>query len=340
MTGPGPDPRELLPDEAAEAIRSAAFPDWVEPMLATLTDEPFSDPDWIYERKLDGVRVLAFKDGDDVRLYSRNRKDQNVRYPELVEALDGLDGSFVVDGEVGAFDGDVTSFSKLQARSQIQDPREARAADVDVYYYLFDILHLDGRDVTAVALRQRKHLLREALAFEDPLRFTPHRNEDGRAFLEEACGQGWEGLIAKDAASAYAHSRSRKWLKLKCVSRQELVVGGFTDPEGERVGFGALLVGHYRDGQLIYAGKVGTGYDDDTLRRLRHRLDRLERRTQPFDEPEEITEQGVHWVKPELVAEIGFTEWTEDGKLRHPRFLGLRDDKDPEDVVRERPEGR
>ena len=331
------DPAEILPEEARADLVEAEFPGWTDPMLATLTDDPFSDPDWIYERKLDGVRVLAFKDGDEVQLYSRNRKDQNVRYPELVEAIAALDGSFVVDGEVVAFEGDVTSFSKLQDRSQIQDAEEARQSDVDVFYYLFDILHLDGRDVTGVALRHRKHLLRQAFDYTDPLRFTTHRNEEGQAFLEEACDAGWEGLIAKDASSEYVHSRSRKWLKFKCVNRQELVIGGFTDPEGERIGFGALLVGYYDDDRLVYAGKVGTGYDDDTLRRLRDRMDGLERETQPFDEPDEIAEKGAHWITPELVGEVGFTEWTDDGKLRHPRFIGLREDKAPEDVVRERP---
>ncbi|MFO7892234.1 MAG: non-homologous end-joining DNA ligase [Longimicrobiales bacterium] len=332
------DPREILGDEARDALEEAGFPDWTAPMLATLTDQPFSDPGWIYERKLDGVRVLAFKDGSDVQLLSRNRKDQNVRYPELVEALEGRDGSFVVDGEVVAFEGDVTSFSRLQGRSQIQDPEEARASEIDVYYYLFDILHIDGYDVTAVELRHRKRLLREALEYGDPIRFTSHRNEEGEAFLAEACDAGWEGLIAKDASSTYVHSRSKKWLKLKCVQSQELVIGGFTDPEGERVGFGALLVGYYEGDDLVYAGKVGTGYDDDTLRRLRDRMDSLERKTQPFDRPEEIGEKDAHWITPELVGEIGFTEWTDDGKLRHPRFLGLRDDKAPEDVVRERPD--
>ncbi len=331
------DPTEILGEDARDALEEAGFPDWVDPMLATLTDRPFSDPGWIYERKLDGVRVLAFKDGEDVQLYSRNRKDQNVRYPELVEALEALDGSFVVDGEVVAFEGSVTSFSKLQDRSQIQSAEEARASDVDVFYYLFDIMHLNGRDVTAVALRHRKHLLREALDHADPIRFTTHRNEEGETYLEEACRDGWEGLIAKDASSPYLHSRSRKWLKLKCVHQQELVIGGFTEPEGERIGFGALLVGYYDGGDLVYAGKVGTGYNHETLRRLRDRMDSLERETRPFDEPAEIREKDVHWITPELVGEFGFTEWTDHGKLRHPRFLGLREDKAPEDVVREEP---
>lgn len=330
------DPAEILAGEAVDALREERLPDWTEPMLATLAGDPFSDPGWIYERKLDGVRVLAFKAGSDVRLLSRNRKDQNVRYPELVEALEARDGSFILDGEVVAFDGDVTSFSKLQDRSQIQDPHEARRSDVDVFYYVFDILHLNGYDVTGVALRHRKQLLRESLDWADPVRFTVHRNEDGEAFLEEACRKGWEGLIAKDAASTYVHARSRKWLKFKCVHRQELVIGGFTEPRGERIGFGALLVGYYDGDALRYAGKVGTGFDDETLRRMRDRLERLGRKTSPFADPGDASGQGVHWVTPKLVAEVGFTEWTDDGKLRHPRFVGLRDDKAAEDVVRER----
>ena len=167
------------------------------------------------------------------------------------------------------------------------------------------------------------------------MRYTPHRNERGEAYLEEACGKGWEGLIAKDARSKYEHRRSRKWLKLKCVNRQELVIGGFTEPRGSREGFGALLVGHYAHGRLRYAGKVGTGYDEDTLERLGARLRRLERSSSPF--AGEIREDGAHFVRPELVGEFGFTEWTGEGKLRHPRFLGLRTDKRPRDVRRERP---
>ena len=167
------------------------------------------------------------------------------------------------------------------------------------------------------------------------VRFTSHRNEEGEAYHREACEKGWEGVIAKDARAPYVHSRSKKWLKLKCGHRQELVVGGFTEPEGERTGFGALLLGYYDGDDLLYAGKVGTGFDDDTLESLRERLDSLERDTPPYAEGEDLPRKGVHWVTPKLVAEIGFTEWTEDHRLRHPRFLGLRRDKEAEEVVRE-----
>lgn len=332
------NPFAPLSDDMRRKLRKAKHPDWVQPMLATLTDEPFSDEDWIYERKLDGVRCLAFRDGDRVRLLSRNRKPQNATYPELVEAISAQKArDFVADGEIVAFEGSLTSFSRLQRRMKLADPDRVRRSGVAVFFYLFDLVHLEGRDTTRLPLRDRKALLGRALRFEDPLRSSAHRNAGGEAYLEEACRKGWEGLIAKRADSAYVHRRSQDWLKFKCVTRQEMVVGGWTDPRGGRVGLGALLVGTYEGGELRYAGKVGTGFDDQTLGALRDRLSSLERKSCPFADPDGIPEKGVHWASPRLVAEVGFTEWTADGKLRHPRFLGLRRDKDPKDVVRERP---
>lgn len=332
-------PFDILPHAAVDVLEEAEVPEWTSPMLATLTDEPFSDPDWIYERKLDGVRLLVFrKGGGDVRLVTRNRKNRNSAYPEIAEALeDSEPGDFVLDGEVVTFDGDVTSFSRLQPRMNLQDPGDARRTGIEVFLYLFDVLHLEGYDVTRVELRQRKALLESAIRYHDPIRFTSHRNEDGEAFLEEACRKGWEGLIAKRASSSYVHSRSKDWLKLKCVHQQEFVIGGFTDPRGERIGLGALLIGHFDEEGLRYAGKVGTGFDDETLARLSDRLASIERKTTPFHEEKGLPSDGVHWVTPKLVCEVGFTEWTGDGRLRHPRYRGLRHDKDPEDVVRERP---
>jgi len=308
-------------------------PDWMAPMLAVLTDERFSHPDWIFERKLDGERVLAFRDGDRLRLMTRNRNLVNDTYPELAEALaDQPAQDFVADGEVVAFEGDVTSFSRLQGRMQIRDAVKARQSGIAVYLYLFDLLHFDGHDLTGLPLRKRKSLLRSALRFDDPVRFTPHRNAEGEAFFAEACDKGWEGLIAKDARATYSQSRSRHWLKFKCGHGQELVIGGFTEPQGERIGFGALLLGYYDNEKLRYAGKVGTGFDDDFLRSFRERLDTRRRETSPFDD---TVDEDATWVRPDLVAEIGFTEWTGGGKLRHPRFLGLRRDKDARDVTRE-----
>ncbi len=330
--------RDNLDDQERERLEAASHPDWLAPMKATLTDKRFSDPNWIYERKLDGERLLAFRDGDRVRLLTRNRKSANGTYPELVEALERQPvDDFVLDGEVVAFQDEVTSFSRLQQRMQIDDPDEARATGIAVRFYVFDLPYFDGQVLDALPLRARKALLKRSFEFDDTLHFTPHVNEDGEARFEHACEKGWEGIIAKRGDSEYRHSRSRDWLKFKCGQGQELVIGGFTEPEGERVGFGALLVGaHDDEGRLRYAGKVGTGYDDDFLDDFRKRLDEIATDDCPFvDRP---PENAATWVEPEFVGEFGFTEWTEDGKLRHPRFLGLRRDKDPEDVVRERPD--
>lgn len=314
------------------------------PMLATLEHEAFSHPDWIYERKLDGERCLVVKEGRDVTLFSRNGKELNNAYPELAEAFAEQDGSFVVDGEIVAFEGSVTSFARLQPRMQVRDPEEARDSGVAVYFYAFDMLEREGEDFTDKPLDERKSALKKAIDYKAPIRFTPHRNEHGEAYLAQACDKGWEGLIAKDRHSKYVHRRSRKWLKFKCTARQEFVIGGFTEPHGERIGFGALLVGYYetRGGDTLrYAGKVGTGYDDDTLKSLHGRMQKLERATPPFTpfEGERLPDKGTTWITPSLVCEAGFTEWTgppgSPAKLRHPRFLGLRRDKDPKDVVRE-----
>jgi len=295
-------------------------------MLATLTDNRFSDPGWIFERKLDGERALAFCDGDCIRLLTRNGKMLNDAYPELVDAIAGQRyADFVAGGEIVAFDGNISSFSRLQQRMQITDAEKARASTVPVYYYLFDLPYLEGHDLSALPLRERKKLLKQVFDFSDAVRFTPHRNSDGEALLKEDCDRGWEGLIAKRADALYRHSRSTDWLKLKCGHGQEFVIGGFTEPHGSRIGFGALR----------YPGKVGTGFDDDFLRGFRDRLNGLVRDTSSF--ADEVQEETATFVIPDLVAEIGFTEWTDAGKWRHPRFLGLRDDKAPRNVVRERP---
>jgi len=331
------EPLSALPEDQRKLLRRRSHPDWVPPMLATLTEDYFSHPEWIYERKLDGVRLLAFRNGPKVRLLSRNRLEDNGAYPEIAEALEKQPHTdFVADGEVVAFEGRQTSFARLQGRMHFRDPRRSRASRIAIKFYAFDLLHLDGHDLTRLPLRARKSVLRRALRFEDPLRFLTHRVERGEAYLEEACGKGWEGVIAKRGSAPYTHGRSKDWLKFKCVADQELVIGGFTEPGGSRRGFGALLVGYYDDGAFVYAGKVGTGYNERTLADLRRRLDELERQDTPFDRGT-LPRKGVHWVEPRLVAQIGFTEWTGDGRLRHPRFQGLRRDKDPRRVVRDRP---
>ncbi|MFD8494515.1 non-homologous end-joining DNA ligase [Amycolatopsis sp. NPDC059657] len=311
-------------------------PGWREPVLATLTDRRFSSAGWLFERKLDGVRAICSRDGGTPVLWSRTKKVMDGAYPEIVEALAAQGGPrFVADGEIVAFDGRQTSFAKLQPRIHLTDPERAAATGIKVYYYLFDLLYFDKYDTTTLPLRQRKALLKDAFDFEDPLRYANHRNADGEQFFAEACGKGWEGVIAKRADSPYRPGRSPDWLKFKCSSGQEFVLGGFTDPQGARRGFGALLLGYYQDGALRYAGKVGTGFDDRTLLSLHAELEGLEQAKPPFADP--VREKGAHWVRPELVAQIEFAEWTPEGKLRHPRYLGLRADKKPADVVRERP---
>jgi bifunctional non-homologous end joining protein LigD len=316
-----------LSAEERELVAAAPAPRTAGAMKAVLTDERFSDPNWVFERKLDGIRCIAIRAGDKLQLLSRNDLSQNQRYPELVEALAAERcEEFAVDGEVVAFDGSQTSFARLAQRHQRYVP---------VFLYVFDVLWLAGHDVRRLPLRTRKRLLRSALQFHGPVRWTQYRNGDGKALFEEACRKGWEGLIAKRADSPYVTTRSRDWLKLKCEHGQELVIGGYTEPRGARVEFGALLLGYYRDGRLEYAGKVGTGFDTGTLHELGAQLRKLNRDKSPFAEAHTIKERHATWVEPKLVAQIGFTEWTRDGRLRHPRFLGLRDDKAAADVVRE-----
>jgi len=313
-------------------------PAWLDPELATLTQERFSDPAWIYERKLDGERCLAFRAGSQVRLMTRNQKEDTGTYPEIAGALAAQKAdSFIVDGEIVAFEGSQTRFARLQQRLGVRHPGQALRDEVPVYFYIFDVLWAGDRDVRPLPLRERKSLLQGQLTFDDPLRFTAYRDTEGEAYYREACARGWEGVIAKRADAPYRGGRSRDWLKFKCENGQEFVIGGFTDPQGSRTGFGALLLGYYDPGgQLIYAGKVGTGFSQRTLDSLHEALTALERDRPAFDGCR-LPRSRVHWVEPRLVGQVGFSEWTTDGQLRHPRFQGLRNDKDPAEVVRETP---
>jgi DNA ligase D-like protein (predicted ligase) len=322
-----------IPDSVRACLRNERVPQWRAPTLATLTDERFSDPDWIFERKLDGVRCLAFRNGRSVRLLSRNRQPLNGTYPELVDALAAQTCSkFVVDGEIVAFEGRRTSFARLQGRLGLTNPDEARSAGIPVFYYLFDLMHLDGQTTIELPLLWRKRLLRRMFQFDDPLRYTTHRVGDGESAFAAACRRGDEGVIAKLADAPYAGKRSSTWLKFKCSHDQEFVIVGYTAPKGSRVGLGALLLGYHDGDDLRYAGKVGTGFDTATLRSLHKRLSGTEH-NEPTVDGAKVA--GAHWVRPISVAQVAFSEWTRDGKLRHPRYLGLRTDKSPDEVVRE-----
>ena len=282
------------------------FPDWVEPMAATLTKERFTGPEWIFERKLDGIRVLAFRDGAEVRLLSRNRLPQEM--PQIARAIAGLPvRDVILDGEVTWGGGKVA-------------------------YHVFDIMWLDGREVMSLPLEDRRGLL-AVLPLLAPLQRVESL-EDSKPW-DRACAEGWEGVIAKRRGSVYEHRRSPHWLKMKCELAQELVVGGFTDPQGGRVGLGALLVGYFEDHEFVFAGKVGTGFDTKLLLDLRARLDALEMPKTPFTKAVGLPRLRAHWVRPEIVVQVAFIEWTVHGKLRHSRLLGLRTDKDALDVAKE-----
>jgi DNA ligase D-like protein (predicted ligase) len=292
-------------------------------MKAVLTQDRPAGPEWVFERKLDGIRCLAVKEGGRTRLYSRNELSLDGRYPALAAALDAdpADG-FVVDGEAVAFVGGRDRFGGGEG--------------AELFLYVFDVLFAGGRDVRSLALEDRRAVLEDLLELRDPLRLTEQATGDGEALLARACEEGWEGLIAKRLGTPYVSTRSRDWLKLKCTRAQELVIGGFTAPRGSRTDLGALLVGHFEGDRLRYAGKVGTGFTRATLLDLSQRLAPLVRATSPFA-PEKAIPRAATWVEPQLVAQIAFMEWTGDGRLRHPSFLGLRFDKAAREVVREEP---
>jgi DNA ligase D-like protein (predicted ligase) len=307
-------------------------------MLATLTDRRFSDPEWLYERKLDGERCSGtFQDGT-VRLRSRTHHDLTSTYPEVAAAMGALKGEVMLDGEVVAFDNGKDSFTRLQSRLGLRNPPPALVAQVPVVYCIFDVLFAGGYDLRSLPLWERKKVL-SAIPLRGPAVLDVERHVgDGVAYYNYACVHGWEGVIAKRGSAPYRAGRSPDWLKFKCVAEQEFVIGGYTEPAGSREYLGAILVGYYEGDDLIYAGKVGTGFDRATLRSLAEKLAPLEQPDSPFA-PGSVkpVPKGVHWVRPELVAQIGFAEWTREGRLRQPRYLGLRDDKPPRLVVRERP---
>lgn len=278
-------------------------------MAATLTRERFSGPDWVFERKLDGIRLIAFKHGDDVRLVTRNQIVRNESYPAFTEAVAALPvHDLILDGEA----------------TGMWEERDAPG------YHIFDVLWLD-RSVTSLPLEERRELLTK-LPLRSPLHLVP-RLDDPEPWVR-ACAEGWEGVIAKRRDAPYEHKRSRQWLKMKCEAGQEFVVGGFTDPQGERVGLGALLIGYFAGDDFVFAGKAGTGFDTRQLLDLRARLDALAIPKSPFTKATGLP-RSAHWARPEIIVEVAFMQWTPNGKLRHPRLVRLRDDKSVREVVRE-----
>jgi bifunctional non-homologous end joining protein LigD len=319
---------------AVPGARKAALPRFVEPQLATLVKEAPEGGEWLHELKFDGYRIQARKDGDAVTLWSRNEKDWTAHLPQLVEAVARLPcREALIDGEAAALlpDG-TTSFNAFQNAMEEGGAR--------LVYFAFDLLHCDGQDLTGATLEDRKAalaaLLERAGPAADPIRFSDHVEGAGGAFFEQACRMKLEGIISKRRRDAYRPGRGQGWVKTKCMREQEMVIAGFTDPEGGRQGVGALLLAVNQDGSLVYSGKVGTGFTVQSARDLRKKLDALEVDTVPFAKrPPGL--KGAHWVKPTLVAQVQFTEWTPDGHLRHPSFKGLRADKAAAEVVREEP---
>ena len=304
-------------------------------MLATLTDRRDFGEGWLLERKFDGERCVARREGAAVRLESRTGKDLTGTYPEVQAALAAQrTDRFLIDGELVAFDGQQTSFSRLQRRLGITRAAPDLVEAFPVVYCVFDLLEAGGKDVTGLPLLERRATLERVIRPTPALQVSEAWYKGSERRFTEACRAGWEGLIAKRVDAPYTRGRSRDWLKLKCVLEQEFVVGGYTDPAGSRTDFGALLVGYYEGDRLRYAGKVGTGFSAERLAKLGSRVRKLETSESPFVDARPIP-RGTHWTRPELVAQIGFAEWTADGRLRQPRFLGLRDDKPPADVVRE-----
>jgi bifunctional non-homologous end joining protein LigD len=310
-------------------------------MLATLVDRPFDNDDWLYEVKWDGYRAVAFLNGKSVRLVSRNQNDLTAAYPELHDIPNSIkERTAILDGEIVALDDEGrSSFSLMQQRTGVgEGGRRIRRTrdDIPVVYYVFDLLYLDGYDLTQADLEVRKQMLASVVTTGDLLRYSDHYVGQGTALFQAAAQRGLEGIVAKRRASCYVQKRSSEWLKIKVVRRQECVIGGYTDPRGARENFGSLVLGLYDDeGRLIPVGQAGSGFTGQTHEQMWKKLHSIETTRNPFFGKVE-SDRRVHFVKPELVAEIKFTEWTHEGqtggiKMRAPVFQGLRLDKTPEE---------
>ena len=338
-------PRSIVSVGALDGAVKRPMPTVIHPMLATPVNEPFDGPDWLFEIKWDGYRAVAFLDHGKMRLVSRNQNDLTARYPELKDLPQFVKAKqAILDGEVVALDAEGRpSFSLMQQRTGFRPGgrRGPANSDVAVLYYAFDLLYLDGYDLRRGALEARKGALASSLLPGDSVRYSDHYEERGKALFEMARQKGLEGILAKKRDSVYQEQRSREWLKIKIRRRMECVIGGYTDPEGSRPYFGSVVLGLYdKKGRLIHVGQAGSGFTQKSLADIWKLLKKLETKQNPFHGEVEALRE-VHWVKPQLVAEIEFAEWTHGSagssapKLRAPVFLGLRDDKDPRECVLE-----
>jgi len=315
--------------------RKAALPDFIAPQLATLVPAAPSSDDWLHELKFDGYRMVCHLQRGKARFWSRNQKDWTEKFPNLSKALKALPvNAAILDGEVVVVDKvGRSSFQKLQ--------QSMKGGASTFVFQIFDLIYLDGYNLTRVPLRERKALLEDLLAGVDakgPLRYSDHVVGNGDRFFKQACAYGIEGIVSKLADSVYESTRTRSWLKVKCTKRQEFVIAGYTPSKKDFPGFGSLILGVYDKGKLVYSGRVGTGFSIKQRLELQKQLDRIAQPEMPFaSKPKDPGLRDAHWARPQLVGEVDFTEWTEEGSIRHPSFQGLREDKKARDVVREEP---
>lgn len=329
------NPKDL---EKLPGARKAAMPSFIAPQLATLVDKPPTGKEWLHELKFDGYRMLCHLNRGKVTFWSRNGKDWTERFPNVTKAVKGLGlSSAILDGEIVAVDkAGRTSFQKLQQAF-------GKTGDAGLAFHLFDVLYVEGFLVTKVPLIDRKELLAKLLKSEakkSPLRYSDHVEGNGPAFFKQACEFGIEGVVSKLANSLYESTRSRSWLKVKCLRRQEFVIAGYTISDKGFPGFGSLILGVYDKGKLVYAGRAGTGFSIQQRVAIQKKLDQIAQSSSPFAvKPKDPGLKRAVWAKPKLVGEVAFTEWTDEGSIRHPSFQGLREDKKATEVIREEPAG-